>query len=149
MKIKRKYSIFQLSEKEREDLPYEYPDWFYDSRNKIPRGICLDCGTDTKNKRRRTCGDICKMRLASSPYGMQANSLRKAIHKRDRFECKHCQAKFMKTTKAGLQLPMIWGEVDHIIPLFQGGTDDSYNMQLLCYDCHKVKTINERKKDGN
>lgn len=31
-------------------------------------------------------------------------------------------------------------EVDHIVPLSRGGTDDEENLQGLCVDCHKVKS---------
>ncbi len=31
-------------------------------------------------------------------------------------------------------------EVDHKLPLFKGGTDDSDNLQSLCVACHKTKT---------
>jgi 5-methylcytosine-specific restriction protein A len=37
-------------------------------------------------------------------------------------------------------------EVDHIIPLHQGGADDQSNMQALCLDCHKAKTKREFSK---
>lgn len=35
-------------------------------------------------------------------------------------------------------------QVDHIIPLSQGGTDSPYNMQLLTVEQHKAKTARER-----
>lgn len=35
-------------------------------------------------------------------------------------------------------------ELDHIIPLHLGGSNDCENLQLLCTDCHKTKTIRER-----
>lgn len=35
-------------------------------------------------------------------------------------------------------------ERDHIIPLHQGGQDDDRNMQSLCRDCHRRKSIAER-----
>ena len=35
-------------------------------------------------------------------------------------------------------------EVDHIIPVRQGGTDEMENLQLLCRECHVEKTKNER-----
>ena len=38
-------------------------------------------------------------------------------------------------------------EIDHIIPLAAGGSNDAKNLQLLCVDCHKDKTIQE-KLDG-
>ncbi len=34
-------------------------------------------------------------------------------------------------------------EVDHIIPLFKSGTDDMDNLQALCSDCHKIKTLHD------
>ena len=41
-------------------------------------------------------------------------------------------------------------EVDHIKPLMDGG-DNIYpdNYQLLCPNCHRVKTILERSRDGD
>lgn len=35
-------------------------------------------------------------------------------------------------------------ELDHITPLHRGGSNDCENLQLLCTDCHKTKTISER-----
>ena len=30
-------------------------------------------------------------------------------------------------------------EVDHVVPLSQGGDDDSSNVQVLCHECHVKK----------
>ena len=41
-------------------------------------------------------------------------------------------------------------EVDHIIPVSQGGTDERDNLQGACHDCHEEKTCNDlgiKKKD--
>ena len=35
-------------------------------------------------------------------------------------------------------------EVDHIIPLFKGGTNDVNNLVALCRNCHGRKTILEK-----
>lgn len=35
-------------------------------------------------------------------------------------------------------------ELDHIVPLWEGGTDDPVNLQVLCSCCHAVKTALER-----
>lgn len=35
-------------------------------------------------------------------------------------------------------------ELDHIVPLHQGGTDDVRNLQGLCAECHRIKTTRER-----
>lgn len=40
-------------------------------------------------------------------------------------------------------------EVDHIIPLFDGGADDSRNMQLLTVEQHRKKTTSERRRINN
>lgn len=32
---------------------------------------------------------------------------------------------------------------DHIVPLFEGGTDDDENVQGLCDACHQAKTLRE------
>jgi 5-methylcytosine-specific restriction protein A len=34
-------------------------------------------------------------------------------------------------------------EVDHIVPLSEGGRDDRANKQGLCIDCHRSKTLTE------
>jgi 5-methylcytosine-specific restriction enzyme A len=34
-------------------------------------------------------------------------------------------------------------EVDHIVPLVRGGTDDVRNLEGLCHDCHAAKTASE------
>jgi 5-methylcytosine-specific restriction enzyme A len=34
-------------------------------------------------------------------------------------------------------------QVDHIKPLHKGGTDDMDNLQPLCVECHKVKTLHD------
>jgi 5-methylcytosine-specific restriction protein A len=39
-------------------------------------------------------------------------------------------------------------EVDHTVPLGQGGTEDWSNLAALCKDCHKTKTAQERKRDS-
>lgn len=31
-------------------------------------------------------------------------------------------------------------ELDHIVPLFKGGSNDEGNLQLLCEECHREKT---------
>lgn len=34
-------------------------------------------------------------------------------------------------------------ELDHIVPLMWGGSNDDSNLQLLCVTCHKIKTSKE------
>lgn len=35
-------------------------------------------------------------------------------------------------------------EVEHSLPLSEGGTNDLSNLRLMCCDCHKAKTSAER-----
>lgn len=54
------------------------------------------------------------------------------IKLRDNYTCRQCG----RVTRAI--------EVDHIVPLWQGGPDTDDNLQLLCIDpCHAAKTARE------
>ncbi|WP_294636615.1 HNH endonuclease signature motif containing protein [uncultured Aquabacterium sp.] len=55
--------------------------------------------------------------------------------------CRHCK-EHGRTTMGQ--------EVDHIVPLWMGGTDNESNYQTLCIPCHKLKTAAEaaRRADG-
>ena len=44
--------------------------------------------------------------------------------------------------KSVLLLPRTW-ELDHIVPLSQDGTNDSDNLQIICPNCHALKTQKE------
>jgi 5-methylcytosine-specific restriction protein A len=59
---------------------------------------------------------------------------RKRIKERDGWLCQNCQRN--GRTSVG-------HEVDHIIPLWKGGTDDDDNKELLCRECHKTKSARE------
>lgn len=48
--------------------------------------------------------------------------------------CVHCQRSGRVSVAA---------EVDHIVPLHQGGADDETNLQSLCAPCHQAKTARE------
>jgi 5-methylcytosine-specific restriction endonuclease McrA len=37
-------------------------------------------------------------------------------------------------------------EIDHIIPLFREGSNDSNNLQALCRNCHGVKSMKENEE---
>ena len=61
---------------------------------------------------------------------------RKAVETRKRILygeplCRHCAAKGLTTLAT---------QVDHVIALVNGGSDDDNNKQPLCDECHKVKT---------
>lgn len=64
---------------------------------------------------------------------------RKRIRTKDNYTCCTC--------KRAVRI----GEVDHIISLEAGGNNEDSNMQLLCVECHRVKTATDRgyvRRDG-
>ena len=140
---RREHSVFHL--KGVGDDHLKYPDWFYESRDKL-KGKCLYCGVKLKNRRFKYCSDSCKWKSTGCHNTLQGTSARKYIHKRFNFKCCECGELFQEITPAGFKIPHLWGHVDHILPLADGGTDDVFNLQLLCEKCHKVKTIRENKQ---
>lgn len=57
--------------------------------------------------------------------------IRDRILVRDRYTCQQCG-------RIGDD-----NQVDHIVNVAQGGTDDDSNLQTLCIPCHKAKTALE------
>lgn len=57
--------------------------------------------------------------------------LRSKVLKRDNYTCQHCG----KTVEDGVKL-----EIDHMIPVSLGGTDDIDNLQVLCMECNRGKS---------
>lgn len=56
---------------------------------------------------------------------------RAAILLRDHYTCRVC----------GLTTNQL--EVDHVVNIAQGGSDDDDNLQAICIPCHKAKTLRE------
>lgn len=78
--------------------------------------------------------------------GRTWRKLRQSILERDCYLCK-CD----DCVRMGLV--RVANEVDHIIPLSQGGTDDEDNLRAINNECHKKKTAKEshskiKKKEG-
>lgn len=69
-------------------------------------------------------------RLLRGPGGRLRERLRRAIFRGEPL-CRQCFAEG-RTTLAS--------EIDHIIPLEAGGSNDRGNLQPLCPECHKLKT---------
>ncbi|AWY20093.1 HNH endonuclease [Moraxella bovis] len=62
--------------------------------------------------------------------------LRDEILARDSYTCQCCG-------RVGGRL-----ELDHIVNVAQGGTNDKSNLQILCHSCHKTKTQSESRAGG-
>ncbi|BAZ06825.1 HNH endonuclease [Calothrix sp. NIES-3974] len=57
------------------------------------------------------------------------HTVRQYVFERDNYQCQSC----------GQQSPQTNLTIDHIIPLFQGGTNDISNLQTLCLTCNVRK----------
>ena len=64
-----------------------------------------------------------------------SNVTKKIVASNQGWHCGHCHT----------QLDFTY-EIDHIIPLFRGGTNETRNLIALCRNCHGKKTIMERIK---
>lgn len=73
-------------------------------------------------------------------YGVAWGRARKAVMARD---CRLCQPCLRKKP----QRVTVATEVDHIVPKAKGGTDELTNLQAICGECHKDKTV--RDSGGN
>ena len=62
---------------------------------------------------------------------------RERIRKRDCGLCQECKRQGRTT---------VGHPVDHIVPLWAGGSDDDINKETLCTDCHDAKTTREAKE---
>lgn len=62
---------------------------------------------------------------------------RNRIRERDCGVCQECKRQG-KTTRGA--------HVDHIRPLWNGGSDDDCNKELLCIPCHEAKSSREAKE---
>lgn len=58
------------------------------------------------------------------------NSIRFEVFKRDSFTCQYC----------GQKAPDVILEVDHIIPVKEGGTNDIMNLVTACRECNSGKS---------
>lgn len=59
--------------------------------------------------------------------------LKKKVAAKQMWACGHCK----KILDASY-------EVDHIVALYRGGTNDEGNLIALCRNCHGIKTVDER-----
>ena len=60
------------------------------------------------------------------------------LTERDGRRCNHCKKEF------GLNSLTI----DHVVRLVKNGSNDLSNLQLLCIECHQVKTAEEHKAEA-
>jgi 5-methylcytosine-specific restriction endonuclease McrA len=64
---------------------------------------------------------------------------RNRIRARDKGQCQQCIRERRSHINNGFQ-------VDHVVPLWDGGTDDDSNKETICDEHHKIKTAREAKE---
>jgi 5-methylcytosine-specific restriction protein A len=123
-----------------------------------PRGSCRWCGEPIlheagakkgeRNNRRRWHQACVDSYNESDP-----REARRAIRKRDRGHCADCgldtyalrrtikgRGSHRKLRELGFKPRKSLWELDHIVPLIDGGGHEEANLQTLCTPCHKAKT---------
>ena len=65
--------------------------------------------------------------------------IRNDVLRRDRYLCQPCKANGRNKLAT---------EVDHIVPIFEGGSDAMANLQGICKACHDEKTKAEARRAG-
>jgi 5-methylcytosine-specific restriction enzyme A len=86
-------------------------------------------------KPRISIGSHAAIRIfGSRSYRKKSTVDRLRVCARDKHLCQACLEQGRVT---------LGDEVDHIVPLQQGGSDDDSNKRLLCRPCHKAKTARE------
>lgn len=110
---------------------------------------CCWCGTTPLPKRRRNwCSAKCVDEyLALCPTGPKGYVRQTLL--RDQGKCVACQAPGHipwppKARRETSHLPT--HQVDHIIPVIEGGSNESANLRTLCEACHKIETAKLAKR---
>lgn len=65
-----------------------------------------------------------------------SQKIRRELISKRKHVCQKCRKKKCDEEKC-------FCEIDHIIPVSKGGTDELFNLQVLCMFCHKDKTYED------
>ena len=69
--------------------------------------------------------------------GSRARRIRLEVLARDKYCCQSCRLLGIITQAV---------EVDHIVPICDGGSNSPSNLQSLCVECHRKKTLDENSR---
>jgi 5-methylcytosine-specific restriction endonuclease McrA len=131
-----------------------------------PRGTCRWCGETifyapgpkqgTVDFRRRWHPECVAEYESTDP-----RELRRAIRKRDRGVCRDCgldtdslrrkirgRGRAKRLRELGFHPRRSLWELDHVVPLIEGGGHEAVNLQTLCVPCHRQKSASEARARG-
>jgi hypothetical protein len=120
---------------------HPYPKWYYESKDKaFKSGICFYCGIALQKTRGNFCSEECRKKWVNwaSIRSLKTTGVRREVHKKFGFACTKCGLVFSQRLPSGIEVPRFYGNVHHIVPLENGGSDVFDNLTLLCRDCHKI-----------
>lgn len=132
--------------------PYRVKPAMWDVDHKVnswPRfgrdGHCTVCDKPLAGRQKVFCGNRECKRLHFFRVYHGVHWQKRHVIVRDGCMCNGCGDEFMSPLVEGGPLyPMPHMlELDHIVPLADGGSEDESNLQVLCRKCHKEKTARE------
>ena len=108
---------------------------------------CIICWMPLTGRSKRFCGYECRKEYLWR-WWRGAHWQKRMIVRRDGPACRECGEVFeIKSEHHKRAWPDFSKlELDHIDPLYAGGTEHASNCQILCTACHKRKSIRERRR---
>lgn len=96
---------------------------------------CPQCGKRVVWPQRVYCSHECSYDFSAKYFGRRWESIRSETIVRDKHTCKMCGRQHKQD-----YVTICYCEVDHIVEVGRGGTDEPTNLRTLCPSCHRIKT---------
>lgn len=104
----------------------------------VQHRICRYCGGRVDPPRRSWCSELC---VCAWNILINWNATRRFVWERDQGRCVLCGVEVPLNRKIVKNDVYVYAaEIDHIIEVVDGGTDEPENLRTLCHDCHVAKT---------
>lgn len=129
-----------------------------------PRGTCRWCGESIVHESGEKQGELNRRRrwhpaCVDAYNESDPREARRRVRKRDRGRCAVCRVdtnqirrevqgrgRARKLRALGYKIRGSLWELDHVVPLIDGGSHELANLQSLCTPCHKKKTAEEARQ---
>lgn len=110
------------------------------------KGLCKWCYKRSTIGRAHYCGKACQDSAQMFCYPQSSGY--EFIKWRQKGLCARCSYDFKTKIKKRHDGTDDQGEIDHVKPIYQGGFPLGWNNhQLLCGECHRIKTSEDRKNE--